>query len=120
MSDFYNKNKTFIMSLLDLGPLSSVIIADNDFMNYGSNVFKCNYTYTDALVNHAILVVGYNVTGNYYIIKNSWGTHWGMNGFAYVDMDLDCNIKRAFYQLTWESRLVGVFLLVLGLIAMIV
>jgi hypothetical protein len=31
---------------------------------------------------HAMLMVGY--TGNFYIIKNSWGTDWGDNGYCYI------------------------------------
>lgn len=50
------------------------------------------------MVNHAIQVVGYNTTGNYYIIKNSWGTKWGMKGFAYIDMTYDCNINRQVWR----------------------
>lgn len=45
------------------------------------------------MVNHAIQIVGYNATGNYYIIKNSWGTGWGVNGFGFVSMDQDCYVR---------------------------
>ncbi|HVO97791.1 MAG TPA: C1 family peptidase [Bryobacteraceae bacterium] len=31
---------------------------------------------------HAMLMVGY--TGNFYIIKNSWGTDWGDKGYCYI------------------------------------
>ena len=31
---------------------------------------------------HAMLMVGY--TGNFFILKNSWGTDWGDQGFCYV------------------------------------
>jgi hypothetical protein len=31
---------------------------------------------------HAMLIVGY--TGNYYIVKNSWGEEWGDNGYCYI------------------------------------
>ena len=31
---------------------------------------------------HAMLIVGY--TGNFFILKNSWGTDWGDEGYAYV------------------------------------
>jgi hypothetical protein len=31
---------------------------------------------------HAMLLVGY--TGNFFIVKNSWGTNWGDKGYCYV------------------------------------
>ena len=34
---------------------------------------------------HAISIVGY--TDDRFIIRNSWGTAWGDNGFAYASMD---------------------------------
>lgn len=34
--------------------------------------------------NHAVVLVGYNDTGNYWIIKNSWGGGWGEEGYAKV------------------------------------
>jgi len=37
-------------------------------------------------VNHAVVIVGYDVSGPvpYYIIKNSWGTAFGHDGYIYV------------------------------------
>ena len=31
---------------------------------------------------HAMLIVGY--IGNFYIVKNSWGTSWGDQGYCYI------------------------------------
>jgi C1A family cysteine protease len=31
---------------------------------------------------HAMLLCGY--TGNFYIVKNSWGTDWGDQGYCYI------------------------------------
>ncbi|KAL1834105.1 hypothetical protein ACET3Z_003756 [Daucus carota] len=42
-------------------------------------------------VNHAVAVVGYGVTDDgqkYWIVKNSWGSNWGDNGYIYIARDV--------------------------------
>jgi xylem cysteine proteinase len=34
------------------------------------------------VLNHALLVVGY--TSQYWIVKNSWGTSWGSDGYVFI------------------------------------
>ena len=57
-------------------------------------------------MNHAVEVVGYNITGDYYIIKNSWGTGWGMDGYAYISMSQNCFINRQVYNIYNPDKIV--------------
>ena len=36
---------------------------------------------------HAMLIVGYNKPGEYFIVKNSWGTNKGQAGYLYLSYD---------------------------------
>jgi len=41
------------------------------------------------------LVTGYNETANppYFILQNSWGTQWGLNGYVWVELSKSMNSK---------------------------
>jgi hypothetical protein len=51
-------------------------------------VVQCAYPGKKSKLNHALLVVGYNTTADtpYWIVKNSYGTGWGVAGYLYVTM----------------------------------
>jgi len=66
-------------ALINYGPLVSTMMVYEDFYYYSSGVYK--YTSGSYLGGHAILIVGYDDAGKYFIVKNSWGTEWGESGF---------------------------------------
>jgi C1A family cysteine protease len=66
-------------ALVNYGPLVSTMMVYEDFYYYSSGVYK--YTNGSFLGGHAILIVGYDDAGKYFIVKNSWGTGWGESGF---------------------------------------
>ena len=39
-------------------------------------------------LNHAVQIVGYDRSGPipYYIVRNSWGTNFGKNGYARIEI----------------------------------
>jgi len=82
IAGYDNLNPTaaaYKQALLDYGPLSIAIDA-SEWSSYAGGVLV-----TDPLLpNHAVVLVGYNDTGEYWIIKNSWGTEYGHKGYYYV------------------------------------
>ena len=43
-----------------------------------------NVNQEQLLGGHAVCIVGYDNTKNYFIVRNSWGTSWGDNGYFYM------------------------------------
>lgn len=60
------------------------IYVSNNFQLYKSGVYVGTTDENSASPNHAVSVVGYdlrNANDYFYIIKNSWSTKWGENGY---------------------------------------
>jgi cathepsin L len=68
--------------IASVGPVAAAIDASHkSFQMYKSGVYdepECS----QVALNHAVLVVGYSKT--YWIVKNSQGTQWGMEGYIYM------------------------------------
>jgi len=51
---------------------------------------------------HAMLLVGY--TGNFFIVKNSWGTDWGDQGYCYIPKNVLAASDPEFIAILLTSR----------------
>ena len=68
-----------LISYLSKQPISVAIQADTiNFQHYKSGIFNDVNCYTGEL-DHGVLLVGYDEET--LILKNSWGTQWGENGY---------------------------------------
>ena len=66
------------------GGTLAVDIDAKAWSNYQSGVYSECATKFD--INHAVNIVGVNVTGEYWIVRNSWGTKWGEKGFMKIKL----------------------------------
>jgi hypothetical protein len=67
-----------------VGPMAVMFNPPPDFDSYHGGVYVP--ATTGSAGSHCLLVVGFNddATPPYWIVKNSWGTGWGMSGFGYI------------------------------------
>merc|ERR1712039_554975 len=69
-----------LKSALNTGPVSVAIEADqNSFQGYTGGVITSG---CGTSLDHGVTAVGY--TDSYFIVKNSWGSSWGNNGYVYI------------------------------------
>jgi hypothetical protein len=77
LSDVEQK-KTWIDAV---GPMAVMVDPPADFGALGSGIYT---TVGPGAGMHALLVIGYDDPGGYWIVKNSWGPGWGVGGCGRV------------------------------------
>jgi C1A family cysteine protease len=78
------------------GPAVGSIQIYEDFQVYAGGVYR--HVAGDKVGGHAIAIVGYDDHERYWIVKNSWGTGWGEDGF----------VRIAYGQVGIDSGMLGV------------
>merc|ERR1719198_2131471 len=57
-------------------------------MSYGGGVFSgCSRSASGADLDHGVQLVGYSK--DYWIVRNSWGPHWGEKGYIRISRASD-------------------------------
>ncbi len=67
--------------LIEKGPIITGMKIYSDFSSYSNGIYR--HTTNDLTGNHAVVIVGYGKYSgmDYWIVKNSWGSNWGENGY---------------------------------------
>lgn len=68
-------------ALLEHGPLTVLVHMDDPFKAYKGGVFNERNT---RMVNHAVLLLGWDDGKKAWLLLNSWGTQWGEEGYMWI------------------------------------
>lgn len=93
-----NNPQTIKEYIIGKGPVSVVMGIGSSYGGYwDGDIYRCT---NDNGTNHALVAVGYDDTGGYWIIKNSWGSGWNGDGYLKVGYG-ECNIENYVYYADW-------------------
>jgi hypothetical protein len=75
--------KAMMEAIRKYGPIIVVVDANDVWKHYKRGVIKRG---CGTEPNHGVIIVGWKTVSGVpvWIVKNSWGTDWGINGYAYV------------------------------------
>ncbi|ELK36005.1 Pro-cathepsin H [Myotis davidii] len=83
-----NDEEAMVEAVALYNPVSFAFEVTGDFMQYRKGIYSSTSCHkTPDKVNHAVLAVGYGEENGtpYWIVKNSWGPQWGMNGYFLIE-----------------------------------
>lgn len=70
-----------LKAALNNGPVSVCVAADA-FQSYNGGILRS----CPGQIDHCVQAVGYNTEDRYWIVRNSWATNWGEDGYIRVAM----------------------------------
>jgi len=90
---YVNAPKNSLQNVLDTSGPPSVCVAAESWNTYNGGVMSSCV----GSIDHCVQAVGYTNSGvatPYWIVRNSWGTSWGIQGYIYLAMAGDtCQIQ---------------------------
>ncbi len=102
----YKSGDRVIKQLLQYGPVGASISVMG---YYDGDIVRCD-DWMEQYTNHAVVIIGYDDFGGYWIMKNSWGSDFGEDGYFKVGYG-ECLVGDWIYyasnQLTMEGTPFG-------------
>jgi len=107
-----------LQEIFQRGPIACGIVANQALLDYKGGIFHWDEPTTPSDIDHDISVVGFGVGTdgkekgvNYWLVRNSWGSAWGEDGFFRVvrgsnniQIEYDCAYATALDTWTNDHR----------------
>jgi len=75
------RSEAQLQTAVNNGP-ASICVAADAFQTYRSGILRS----CPGSIDHCVQAVGYDSTNNYWIVRNSWNTNWGEQGYIRIEM----------------------------------
>jgi hypothetical protein len=69
-------------SMCKYGSITAAVAATPAFIAYGGGVFDER---SSSQINHAVTLVGWDDSKGAWLLRNSWGTNWGEDGYMWIE-----------------------------------
>ncbi len=84
-------------AIFQYGPIATGVSVDKEFYKYINGIYDHNSLEG---VNHAVVLVGWDDSIKSWILRNSWGNSWGINGYMYIEYGKSSIGTNAVYVVT--------------------
>jgi len=78
-------------ALMTYGPVTTYLFIYQDFFSHRNGVYK--HTWGQSVACHMVTIIGWDDEQDCWLVKNSWGTSWGENGWFRIKYR-ECSIEQ--------------------------
>ena len=94
-------------AMCQYGPIAASVQVTSLFQNYTDGVFnETPSNYNSPSSNHAVVLVGWDDNKGAWLMKNSWGTNWGEDGYMWIKYNTNNIGRRAAWIIAKKAPLV--------------
>lgn len=95
-------NMESIKRALQFGPLWTHMLIYDDFREHRFGVYRHSWGNIES--GHTIAIIGYEDRRKAWIVKNSWGSQWGEQGYGYIHYDDISGLGNETYQFVFNEH----------------